>query len=138
MGLAERRRIAKIKDEHAPRFQRELNEAVSFELPFELDLASFPENTTILDCYDYYFESYGPGLVVKVMAGVCVDQLGRDAVKAKFDKIVFQNTAKSPEEKGELSVTIENRTLFVRESFYGYSDLLFGEDTLKQKLESML
>lgn len=138
MGLAERRRIAKIKDEHAPRFQKELNDAVGFELPFEIDAATFPENATVLDCYDYYCESYGPGLVVNVMKSICADSMGKDAVKEKFDKIVFQNTAKSPEDKGDKEAKIENRTLFVRESFYGYSDILFGEDDLRKALENML
>lgn len=138
MGLAERRRIATIKDVHGPRFQKELDAAIGFELPFEIDVASFPEDKVILDCYDSYFESYGPGLVIPVMKAVCADNLGKDAVKAKFDKIVFQNTAKTTEEKGDKSVAIENRTLFVRESFYGYSDLLFGAGELQEKLESML
>jgi len=138
MGLAERRRIATIKEVHVPRFQKEMTHAVGFDLPFEIDVASFPENPTVLDCYDYYFESYGPGLVVKVMKDVCVDDLGKDAVKAKFKKIVFQNSAKSPEDKGEKSVRVEDDTLFVRESFYGYSDILFGENDLKQAIEAML
>lgn len=138
MGLAERRRIATIKETHAPRFAKELKDATGTDIPFELDIASFPEDVVILDCYDSYFESYGPGMVVKIMQGVCADDLGKQAVKEKFDKIVFQNTAKSPEDKGEKAVLIDSRTLFIRESFYGYSDLLFGEDELKTKIESML
>jgi hypothetical protein len=138
MGLAERRRIATIKDVHNPRFQSALNDAIGFEMPFEIDVASFPENGTVLDCYDYYFESYGPGLVVNVMKDICVDNLGKEAVQAKFKKIVFQNTAKSPEEKGEKELKIEGDTLFVRESFYGYSDILFGDADMKSTLEAML
>ena len=138
MGLAERRRVVNIKDNHTKRFQAELTSAIGFELPFEIDIASFPENATILDCYDYYYESYGPGLVVKVMKEVCGDDLGRDAVKAKLKKIVFQNTAKTPESPGDKSVSIESETLFVRESFYGYSDKLFGESDLRTAIEAML
>ena len=138
MGLAERRRVATIKDTHPKRFQSELTSAIGFELPFEIDMATFPEDKAVLDCYDSYFESYGPGLVVKVMKDICADSLGREAVQAKFKKIVFQNTAKSAEQPGDKSVSIENDTLFVRESFYGYSDKLFGEDDLRKTLENML
>ncbi|WP_342374826.1 hypothetical protein NVS55_26300 [Myxococcus stipitatus] len=138
MGLAERRRIATIKDTHAPRFQAELNAAIGFELPFEIDIASFPENTTILDCYDYYYESYGPGLVVTVMKEICKDDMGKEAVKAKFNKIVFQNVAKSADDAGDKSVEIKDKTLFVRESFYGYSDKLYGDSELQGALEQML
>ena len=138
MGLAERRRISTIKDQHAPRFQKELNDAVGFNVPFEIDIATFPENDKVLDCYDYYYESYGPGLVVKVMKEICKDDMGKDAFKAKFDKIVFQNTAKSPEQPGDKSVTTDGKTLVIGESFYGYSDKLYGEDDLRKKLEDML
>lgn len=138
MGLAERRRIATIKDQHAPRFQKELNDAVGYSLPFEIDLATFPEDAKVLDCYDYYYESYGPGLVVKVMKDICKDDMGKEAFKAKFDKIIFQNTAKSPDAPGDKSVTSDGRNLVIGESFYGYSDKLYGEDDLRKKLEDML
>ncbi len=138
MGLAERRRIATIKEQHAPRFQKEMKDAVGFDLPFEIDMASFPENDKVLDCYDYYYESYGPGLVVKVMKSVCADNLGRDAVKEKFDKVIFRNAAKSPDDAGDKGIGIDNRALIVTESFYGYSDKLFGEADLKKAIEDML
>lgn len=138
MGLAERRRIATIKDVHGPRFQNELNAALGFEVPFMLDASSFPENNTVLDCYDYYFESYGPGLVVGVMKKICSDDIGRQAVKERLEKIVFQNTAKSPDEKGHKEVALDGKTLFIRESFYGYSDILFGEDDLRKAIEALL
>lgn len=138
MGLAERRRIAVIKDSHGPRFQAELNAAIGFELPFEIDVASFPENTTVLDCYDYYYESYGPGLVVAVFKDLCKDSMGKDAVNAKIKKIVFQNVAKSGDDASDKSVELQGTTLFVRESFYGYSDKLFGEADLRTLIENML
>lgn len=138
MGLAERRRVAAIKEQLAPRFQKELNEALGFEMPFELDVGSFPEDAKVLDCWDWYFESYGPPLVARVMKAVCADALGREAVKAKFDKILFKNAARSEAESGEKSVAIENRTLVVAESFYGYSDKLFGEADLQKAIEDML
>ena len=138
MGLAERRRVATIKDQLAPRFQKELTDALGIEMPFEIDIASFPDNATVLDCWDWYYESYGPPLVIKVIKSVCSDALGREAVKAKFDKVVFKNTAKSGEDAGDKGVRIEGRTLVVAESFYGYSDKLFGEAELQKALEDML
>lgn len=138
MGLAERRRVAKIRDEHQPRFQSELDAAIGFSVPFEIDVASFPEDATILDCYDYYYESYGPGLVVKVMAGVCVDDMGKEAVQSSIQKIIFRNAAKSADEPGEMSVVLPEGVLSITESFYGYSDKLYGEDNLKATIENLL
>lgn len=138
MGLAERRRLAAIKDTLAPRFQKELDEAVGYTIPFELDISSFPDDAKVLDCWDWYFESYGPPLVINVLKGVCADALGRDAVKAKFDKVVFRNAARSGDDPGDKSIAIENRTLIVVESFYGYSDKLFGASDLQKAIEDML
>jgi len=138
MGLAERRRLAAIKDTLAPRFQEQLDEALGFTIPFELDITTFPDDAKVLDCWDWYFESYGPPLVVQVMKNVCADELGRDALKAKVDKIVFKNAARSGDDPGDKSVAIEHRTLTVVESFYGYSDKLFGESDLQKAIEDML
>lgn len=138
MGLAERRRVAVIKDALAPRFQQELDEALGFSIRFELDAGSFPDDAKVLDCWDWYFESYGPPLVVQVMKGVCAGALGRDAVKAKLDKIVFRNTARGGDDTGDKSVAIANRTLVVAESFYGYADKMFGEAELQKAIEDML
>lgn len=138
MGLEEKRRLAAIRENHIPRFASEMKTACGFDLPFEINVATFPENKTILDCYDYYFESYGPGLVITVFKDLCKDNLGKDAVKEKIKKVIFENTAKTPEDKGGKEVKIENGTLFVRESFYGYSDILFGETDLRQAIEAML
>ncbi|MGE0707332.1 MAG: hypothetical protein AB7N76_04720 [Planctomycetota bacterium] len=138
MGLAERRKIATYKQEHGPRFQKELDEAAGFSLPLEIDFSSLPENETVLGCYDYYYESYGPGLVPTVFKHICQDDLGRDAVREKIDKVLFRNTARSPEEPGDKDVRLEGRTLVIESSFYGYSDKLFGEDDLRAKIEAML
>jgi hypothetical protein len=137
MGLAERRRIALIK-ESSPQFQKAMDEATGLKLTYEIDIASFPEDKTVLDCYDSYAHSYGPGMVVDLMKSVCADDLGKDAVKAKFQKIVFQNTAKKADEKGGKELKLENGTLWVRESFHGHSDQLFSHDELRRQVESML
>jgi hypothetical protein len=103
-----------------------------------LDEKRRPEDKTVLDCYDYYYESYGPGLVVTVFRDLCKDSIGKEAVQGKIKSIVFENTAKSADDAGDKSVKIEGTTLFVRESFYGYSDKLFGESDLRSAIENML
>lgn len=138
MGLAERRRIAEIREKHGPRFQSELNEAVGFELPFEIEIASFPENKTVLDCYDFNYESYGPGMVVQVFKNICYDDMGKDAVKAAIKKILFRNTAKDPENPGDKSFSLVDGLLTIESSFYGYSDKLFYAADLQQSLEALL
>lgn len=138
MGLAERRRIAEIREKHGPRFQGELNEAIGFELPFEIEIASFPENKTVLDCYDSYYESYGPGLVIQVFKDICRDAMGKEAVQGAIKKIIFRNTAKDPENPGDKSFSLIDGLLTIESSFYGYSDKLHSASELQEKLEAML
>jgi hypothetical protein len=137
MGLAEKRRLAGIKDQ-SNAYATELEAAVGFKLPFEINAETFPESAVILDCYDSYRDSYGPGLVVKVMKTLCGDSFGKEAVQGKIKRIVFENTAKSPEEKGMKEIKLNGDTLLVRESFYGYSDILYGEDGMKTEIENLL
>lgn len=138
MGLGERRRIAQIKEQHMPRFQKGLNDAVGFELPFEIDVTTFPEDATVLDCYDFYYENYGPGLIVKVFTSICQDDLGKQTVRDTIKKIVFKNTAAGAEQPGEMDAQLDGKTLIVRESFHGRSDKLFGEPDLRAAIENML
>lgn len=69
---------------------------------------------------------------------ICTNSLGRDAVKEELDKVILQNTAKSPDEPGGKSASIENRALIIRESLYGYSDKLFGKSDTKKAVEDIL
>lgn len=138
MGLAERRRVAAIASELAPKYQQEFKEAVGFDLPFEVAIDSLPADKTVLDCWDYYHESYGPGLVVKVFKDLCKDDLGKEAVQEKIEKVVFRNAAKSAEDPGDKSLALEGKTLVITASFYGYSDKLYGESDLLSQLEAML
>jgi len=138
MGLAERRRIADIKENKLPKFQEQLNEACGFDLPFEFKIDSLPEDTTVLDCFDFYIDSLGPGLVVSLMRELCKDAIGKKAAKAAIKKVVFVNTAKSPEDKGEKSFSLKDGTLKISCSFYGYSDLLYSQEELLPLVEALL
>jgi hypothetical protein len=138
MGLAERRKIAEIKTKHVPQLQQELNEAVGFALPFEIDVASFPEDKDVLAGYEYYYEDRGPAALVRAMRELCCDDLGKEALQAKVKQIVFQNVGVNKDTSGEKELKLENGVLYIRAGFYGYGDKLFQEDELRIAFENML
>jgi hypothetical protein len=117
MGLAERRRIAEIKDQ-LPVMQEQLKGIVGYELPFTFDTTTFPEDAKVLDGYDYY-KDYGMPMALRIFKDIAKDELGKSAVKEK-------------------TLSLENGLLLVKYGFYSYSDMVWGEDELKLKIENLL
>ena len=140
MGLSERRRIATIKEKHQPRFQEMIREVTGSSVEFEIKAESFPEDPVILDCYDYHYENFGPGLIVEALKDICVDSMGKSAFSAKVKKIVFQNSAKVAYESKEddMSLVLKDGVFTVTVSFYGYSDRMYSKEALIKELEAIL
>ena len=138
MGLAARRRIQAIHDERGPRLQAEVDAAMGFSLPLELDLDSIPEVEPIAECYANHFDTAGPGLVSQVLRRLGEDEVRREALRGKVARVVFQNSATQAEIPGQKSVTMEGATLFVRASFHGPDGRLFAADELRLAIETLL
>lgn len=135
MGLAEKRLLGEIKDTSAA-LQTDLNSA-GFNIPFELDLSSFPEDEGVLKGYLSYRGSHGPGLVIKGLQAIGQDSFGKDAINEKIKKVVYQNSAKSNAEGGQKSVQLDGNTLLVRVAF-GDNKQLFSESDMKAAIEGLL
>ncbi len=136
MGLDERRRIAAIQEETS-QTSNELSKLIGFELPIGFDTTTLPEDEGVLNSYDSYKE-YALPLVIKVFGKICVDDLGKNAVKEKINTIKLINTSKNVDDAGEKSLTLENGELLIKMSFYYYSDKLWGEEELKNAIENLL
>ncbi|MEM9980945.1 MAG: hypothetical protein AAF734_00520 [Bacteroidota bacterium] len=136
MGLAERRRIAEIKGENAT-YQSEFNDVTGMDIPIEIDASTFPENKVVLDGYKSY-KAYGVPMVINIFKDVCKDNLGKEAVKEKIKSVRVVNTSKNGEDSGEMEVVLNDGELLIKYGFYQYSDKLWGETELKEKIEEML
>ncbi len=136
MGLNERRRIAAIQEESS-QATSELSKIIGFDLPISFDASTLPENEGVLNSYDSYKE-YGLPMVIKIFSQICIDDLGKNAVKEKIAAIKLINTSKNVDDAGEKSLTIENGELLIKMSFYYYSDKLWGEEELRKAIENLL
>ncbi len=136
MGLAERRKIAEIK-ETVSGYKKEAEAAAGFSLPFEFDTTTLPEDDVVLSGYDYYKE-YGMPMLVNIIKDINKDNVGKDAFKAKIKSVKMVNTSKNGDDAGEKEVSIHDGELLVKYGFYRYSDKVWGEDELKSKIENML
>ncbi len=136
MGLNERRRIAAIQEEVA-QAPAELSKIIGFELPISFDVNTLPEDEGVLNSYDSYKE-YALPMVIKIFGRICIDDLGKNAVKEKITTIKLINTSKNVDDTGEKSLTLENGELLIKMGFYYYSDKLWAEEELEKAIENLL
>ena len=111
--------------------------AAGFNIPFELDMTSFPEDAEVLKRYISYSGSHGAVLVVKGLKAIGSDSFGKEAINEKIKKVVYQNSATSNADAGEKTVKLDGTTLLVRVAF-GDNKQLFSESDMKSAIEGLL
>jgi hypothetical protein len=90
MGLAERRVIQDIKDNHFPKWQATVNEAAGYELPLEMDwdsLAIPEEQHLYLELWPQVFVDP----LVAALKDVGRDDLGEHALKTGLKKVTVKH-----------------------------------------------
>jgi hypothetical protein len=137
MGLAERRRISAIK-ETIPTFQQEFQSVTGLQVPIDFDVTSIPEDSGVLDGYDYYKDSLFP-LVTRVFQSIAGDDLGKEAVNEKIKSIKMVNVSTDGNTPGTKDLLLNSDgELLIKYGITYYSGDVWSEDTLKEKIENML
>ncbi|TDH18509.1 hypothetical protein EXU57_23210 [Segetibacter sp. 3557_3] len=140
MGLAERRRIATIK-QNAEALQAQVKDALGFNLPITLDMSSIPENNDVLYFYESQanYDAFNLPMILRVVKEICKDDIGREAFKAKVQNIELINTSKSNDEIGTKSVELQpDGKLAIKSGYNQYDPQLWGEEDLRTEVENML
>jgi len=91
MGLAERRAVARFRDEEFPQWQQRIQEAAGFEVPLDVDWDTFAQQGTA----NYLGQSLGPVYfepLTGALAGITIDDLGREALRDGLTRIVVTNS----------------------------------------------
>ncbi len=92
MGLAERRAAKKFEDTQYPQLKKQLDEAAHFAVTVDVNWQSLA-----LDGQEHLYEEGWTAVyftpLIEALQGICVDDMGRDALKAKLKRIVIRNTA---------------------------------------------
>ena len=136
MGLTERRRIADIKDQTTPA-QAEIKAITGYDLSLNFDTTTFPEDSVVLDGYDYY-KDYAVPMILRIFKDITKDALGKTAAQEKIKSIKIINTSKKGDDPGTKELSLTNGELLISYGFYQYSDNVWGEDELKSKIENLL
>ncbi len=137
MGLAERRRIAAIKQDAETAKATFVKETGLTQVGFDFDINTLSEDEKLLDGYDYYKDYLMPQ-VTRIFKSIASDDLGKEAVAEKIKSIKIVNSSKSELEPGKKALELKNGELLITYGVsYSSSDMWY-EDDLKSKIENLL
>lgn len=113
MGLAEKRAIQDLTTTKFPQWQKQVQEAAGFPLVLE-----FKWDTLAVADYAHMYSDWETVFITPLVAtlrSICADQMGKDALKAKFNKVVCQNTIAC--HYGEGAISFEGSTIVLDHEF---------------------
>ena len=94
MGLQEKRAMKEFQDNQFPELVAKINEAAASTMEIEVDWDSMSE-----DDHAHLFETAWPKVyfepLIAALKKVCVDDMGREALREGVQKIVFCNRSDS-------------------------------------------
>ena len=129
MGLAEKRQLAKVREEIVPQYQKELSEIVGSEIAYDVDWDSFADNLEALE----RLEPKALKPMNEIFRKIAVDQIGKDAVKESIQTIRLSQG----DEANIANFTLQDGVLNLPWDWVGWGDS-FYLDSVQEKLESML
>lgn len=129
MGLVEKRMLAGLRDEVAPRYEAELREITGSEIRYVVDWDSFAENKTAMG----NLESKALKPLATIFRQITKDDLGKEAVAEEIREIhLSQGTTANISE-----FTLTSGVLSMPWDWEGWAGSFFP-DSVREKIESML
>ena len=129
MGLAEKRQLAQLRDEAAPKYQRELQEITGSAIVYDIDWDSFANNMSAMN----NFESNCLKPLSEIFRKITVDDLGKDAVKESIQTIQLSHG----KDANISSFTLLGGVLKMPWDWEGWPGS-FYPDSVREKIESLL
>ena len=127
MGLAERRAVKSFQDTKYPKLKAEIDQAAGFEVEIEVKW-----DTLAVEDYAELYEDAFPKVyfrpLIDAIKAVCVDDLGKEALKEGLKKITIASEARS-------EVTFQFGILAI--SYNAISNLDYGADR-KAEIQKVL
>ncbi len=121
MGLREKRALNEIKTVAQPKYQAELDAAIGWHIPMNLDWDSMPELEDPIEGFLKNDYEYSFALVVKVMQAIVVDDIGKNALRDRVQSILFVNYNKTGGDTGGRKTLINNGCLEIHCGWGSYS-----------------
>jgi hypothetical protein len=99
MGLAERRSVLRFENDDYPAFKARIDEVAGFEVHIEVawdELAA----EDYADSYAQFFPMVYFEPLISALSAVCIDDLGKNALRDGLSKIIVRNTDEHSSESG--------------------------------------
>jgi hypothetical protein len=135
MGLAERRAAMEFEKTTYPGLKKQIDEAAGFPVDIEVRWETLAKDGKYVSSWNrgwpkIYFEP-----IVEAFKEICVDAMGKDALKQAIKKIIVQNT--KSEYSSDWARFAEN-TLTLDYMFTNVDDVTTRKDILLKTLEKAL
>ena len=130
MGLNERRKIKELQDTTFPSRVKEIEEICGAPIPYEVDWESLSDDMEGLN----FIDNISCHRLNMALRGICLDDMGKEAVRAGLKKIKLKNVKTAP----EMSMTFEGGVLEMHCAYALRADGLFNDIDIQRLLEKRL
>ena len=131
MGLAEKRKAESIKTQDLPKFESKLNEIAGYPIAVEINWDTF----TAFDQYPLdRLVNFVFGDITNFVKKICVDDMGKEALKEKLTSIHISNT----DQDDDYSMELKDNGLYLTEKLVGGSFGNHRTDVIFNYVEPLL
>ena len=130
MGLNERRKIKELQDTTFPGRVKEIEEICGAPIPYEVDWESLSDDMEGLN----FIDNISCHRLNMALRGICLDDMGKEAVRSGLKKIKLKNVKTAP----EMSMTFEGGVLEMHCAYALRADGLFNDIDIQRLLEKRL
>ncbi len=99
MGLAERRATLEFQNNSYPTLKQRIDEAAGFDVPLDIDWASIAQPNDASWYQEGWTKIYFEP-VIEAFKTICVDDLGRQALKESLKKVEIRNSGEFSDRRG--------------------------------------
>lgn len=131
MGLAEKRLAESIKANELPAFQTKINEIAGYELKIEVDWDTFTayDENPLNRLVSVMFET-----IEFVISKICVDEMGKEALKEKLNTIHLINT----DDFDSMKMELKDKEFYLTFQLAAYSYGSLPDSEILKYVESLL
>jgi len=130
MGLEERRRIKELQDVTLPGRVREIEEICGKAIPYDVDWPSFSDDAEGLN----FLDNLSCHRLNMALRTICVDDLGREAVRDGLLQIKLKNV----KSKDEMRMTFDAGVLEMHCAYALRTDGMYSDGEIRQTLLAKL
>ena len=130
MGIAERRKIQELQRTVFSERQREIAEICGAEIPYDVDWESLADDAEALN----FIDNVSCHRVNMALRTICVDELGRTAVREGLRRIALRNVA----EPAAMQMTFADGTLSMHCAYALRTEGMLSDSDIRTLLEARL